>query len=397
MGVELYHIALTLSSPAIVSAKGSERGLLYTVASEVISGPTFHGALVRAIAFSVHLGTVDELHALQTFVTPLYPTTARDNSLYRDVTVTHALSAHGKGYASNIVVSYNIGGVIELLEYGMSLDEALMKVISDYAEVLQSFAMRSGIGLSINVADLKSAQGMPIERTNVSSVEVWRRVKVRKGVYLENAVDRARGSAYAGALYGYEYIASGTVFTGYVACVEGKGLCNHLPSINGSEILIGKGQGRGFGRARVEVKRVNVEDVVKVCCPLEERLIALIALSPSFIVDPIPRPVGVNDTLETLSSTKLAIRYVIGSRVDTYTGWSRLRHGPKLTVRGNALGTILIAEVVNGKLTERLCLELMFGMFRNSLPGFNVFHVVRRDPLYISPENFINLLKGLLE
>lgn len=41
MGVELYHIALTLSSPAIVSAKGSERGLLYTVASEVISDQHF--------------------------------------------------------------------------------------------------------------------------------------------------------------------------------------------------------------------------------------------------------------------------------------------------------------------------------------------------------------------
>jgi hypothetical protein len=89
------------------------------------------------------------------------------------------------------------------------------------------------------------------------------------------------------------------------------------------------------------------------------------------------------------------IKHVIGSRSDVYAGWSRLRHSPKFVVRGNALGTILVAEIANGKLTEPLCMELMMGMLKNSLPGFNTFQVIRRDPLYTSPETLVNLVKTL--
>jgi len=107
----------------------------------------------------------------------------------------------------------------------------------------------------------------------------------------------------------------------------------------------------------------------------------------------MPRPVSVGDMLETLSGVKLMVKHVIGSRIDTYTGWSRLRHSPKLVIRGNAPGTIIIAELSETKLSEDACIELLMGMLRNSLPGFNTFHVVRRDPLYISPDTYISIAK----
>jgi hypothetical protein len=394
MNIELYHVTLTLTSPVIVGAKGSERGLLYTVTRDIVPGPAFHGALVKAIASTVYSGSIITLPALQTFVTPLYPVT-RSGKLYRDVTIAHALSIHGKGYASSIIASYNVEKVIELLEHGLKLEEAIVKTINDHLEALHSYSLRLEMGLSINVADLKSAQGVVVVKDRVGSADVWKKVRVRKHVYLENAVDRVRGSVYAGALYGYEYIVPGTLFTGYVACLSGQGLCREVSSIAGADVVIGKGQGRGFGRARIEIRQVTVESEAKACCPVGEKLVALIATSPSFVVDPIPRPVRAGDVLETLSGARLVIKHVIGSRLDVYAGWSRLRHSPKLVVRGNALGTILVAEVANGKLTEPLCIELMMGMLKNSLPGFNTFHVIRRDPLYTSPETLVNLVKTL--
>jgi hypothetical protein len=253
--------------------------------------------------------------------------------------------------------------------------------------------IRHGVGVSVNVADLKLAQGVAIEKVSSSGAEIWRKVKVRKGMYLENAVDRARGSVYAGALYGYEYIAPETVFTGYVACRDGQGLCDGLSKVSKAEILIGKGQGRGFGRARIEVEQVKPEEIVKVSCPIGEKLVALVSSSISFVADPMPRPVSVGDMLETLSGVKLMVKHVIGSRIDTYTGWSRLRHSPKLVIRGNAPGTIIIAELSEAKLSEDTCIELSMGMLKNSLPGFNTFHVVRRDPLYVSPDTYISITK----
>jgi hypothetical protein len=395
MGVDLYRVVLTLFSPTIVSAKGSERGLLYTITKEIIPGPTFHGALIKSLTLNVYPGSNVESSALQTFATPLYPVTTRDSKLYNDVTVAHALSIHGKGRASAIVTSYSIEKVLALLEQGSELEEAIAKSISEYLEVLYSESLKLGAGLSINIADLKSTQGVAVEKIGIGGVDVWSKVKVRKGVYLENAVDRVRGAVRAGAFYGYEYIAPGTVFTGYVACLSGQGLCKDLPTINGVDILVGKGQGRGFGRARIEVKQVKVEDIVKVCCPLDEKLVALISTSPSLVADPIPRPIRVGDVLETVSGAKLVVKHVIGSRVDVYTGWSRLRHSPRLVIRGNAVGVILIAEVVDDKLSESLCLELMLGMIRNSLPGFNTFQVVKKDPLYISPDTFVKIVKSL--
>jgi len=394
MNIELYHITLTLTSPVIVGAKGFERGLLYTVTRDIVPGPTFHGALVKAIASTVYSSSIITLPALQTFVTPLYPVT-RGGKLYRDVTIAHALSIHGKGYASSIIASYNVEKVIELLERGLKLEEAIVKTINDHLEALHRYSLQLEMGLSINVADLKSAQGVVVEKDRVGSADVWKKVRVRKHVYLENAVDRVRGSVYAGALYGYEYIVPGTLFTGYVACLSGQGLCREVSGIAGADIVIGKGQGRGFGRARIEIRQVAVESEAKACCPVGEKLVALIATSPSFIADPIPRPVRAGDILETLSGARLVIKHVIGSRSDVYAGWSRLRHSPKLVVRGNALGTILVAEIANGKLTEHLCIELMMGMLKNSLPGFNTFQVIRRDPLYTSPETLVNLVKTL--
>jgi hypothetical protein len=394
MNIELYHVTLTLTSPAIVGARGSERGLLYTVMRDIVPGPSFHGTLVKAIASNMYSGSIITPSTLQTFVTPLYPVT-RGGKLYRDATIAHALSIHGKGYASSIITSYNVEKVIDLLEHGLKLEEAIVKTITDYLDALHSYSLRLEMGLSVNVADLKSAQGVVVEKDHVGSAEVWKKVRVRKGAYLENAVDRVRGSVYAGALYGYEYIVPGTLFTGYVACSSGQGLCRDVSGIAGADVVIGKGQGRGFGRARIEIRQVAVENEAKTCCPVGEKLVALIATSPSFVADPIPRPVRAGDILETLSGVKLVIKHVIGSRLDVYVGWSRLRHSPKLVVRDNALGTILVAEVDNSKLTEPLCVELMMGMLKNSLPGFNTFQVIRRDPLHTSPETLVNLVKTL--
>ena len=394
MNIELYHVTLTLTSPAIVGARGSERGLLYTVMRDIVPGPSFHGTLVKAIASNIYSGSIITPSTLQTFVTPLYPVTG-GGKLYRDATIAHALSIHGKGYASSIITSYNVEKVIDLLEHGLKLEEAIVKTITDYLDALHSYSLRLEMGLSVNVADLKSAQGVVVEKDHVGSAEVWKKVRVRKGAYLENAVDRVRGSVYAGALYGYEYIVPGTLFTGYVACSSGQGLCRDVSGIAGADVVIGKGQGRGFGRARIEIRQVAVENEAKTCCPVGEKLVALIATSPSFVADPIPRPVRAGDILETLSGVKLVIKHVIGSRLDVYVGWSRLRHSPKLVVRDNALGTILVAEVDNSKLTEPLCVELMMGMLKNSLPGFNTFQVIRRDPLHTSPETLVNLVKTL--
>jgi hypothetical protein len=386
MSVEVFKADLTLESPAIISAKGAERGMIYTSPKPLIYGSTLHGALSRAV-----LGrrNVDVERALNTYVTTLCPFSAGQRLLYLDVTVAHAMSFRGKGDFKRYVFSTGLLNLLRRVEQGSKdLGEALVECTGAFMEELERKIAERGLYHAINPADIKPARGQPVE----SEGGLWRAVSVRRGVYLENAVDRARGSVWLGALYGYEYIEPGTAFTGLVGCPENRGLCGELAGFRELVVYVGRGQGRGFGKAKLSLRGLEPRELERLC-PLGEELFIASAVAPTYIYEAPPRPLLPGDVLETLSGLKLKVLAVIGGEVETYTGWSRLRHSPKLVFECNAPGSLLVLKTLEGKVDSTSCLEIMLGMFKGSIPGFNAMHPLawrgREDPLRVDLDRLL--------
>jgi len=384
--IKLLKVDLITTSPLVIGVRESERGTLYISPKQIIPGVSFHGALMKALS-DLGIKSVNEENALKTFTTPLYPTSNTSKYLFKDINVAHVLSFYGKGLKQKYVISCGLRRILEdFVNRGYDLLTCISNTIRNFMSELEEKAIKYGVNLLFNVADMKSAQGLPIEKVD----SLWCITSVKKGIYIENVVDRARGSVYVGTLYGYEYVESGSMFTGYIACYDG--LYDEVKDLRDIEVSIGKGRGRGFGKARVRVSELSISEL-RDLCPIREGLFIVKSLAPTFTVDVLPRPIIVGDVIETLSGLKLKVLGVIGSNTEVYSGWSRLYHTPKISIECNSPGTLFIMDVEDGVVDECACMELLLGLIRGNIPGFNMFQPitwsVHEDPLYMDLDEFI--------
>jgi hypothetical protein len=404
--IKLFKVDLMTLTPVIVGVRGSERGVLYTSPKRVIPGVTFHGAFMKALS-DLGAKVVNEETALKIYTTPLYPTLDSSKYLFKDVSVAHALSLYGKGskqkritpYDGEIKQRYVIScGLRRLLEdfsvKKYDLLTCVSSTIKNFISELESKAVKYGVELLFNAADMKSAQGSPIMREG----NLWYITPVKKGMYIENVVDNVRRSVHVGVLYGYEFIMHGTLFTGYIACYEGNNLCDEIKDLaktsRSIEVFIGKGQGRGFGKSEVRISELSIT-VLRDLLPIKEELFIANTLAPTFVMNILPRPIASGDAIETLSGFRFRVLGVIGSNTEVYSGWSRLHHTPKVSIRCNTPGTLLIMKSEDGVISEEVCIELLLGLVKGGLPGFNIIQPivwsVREDPLYVNLDDFLRM------
>ncbi len=352
--MRIFNIKLRLLTPAIVSASEGYRGMLYMGARDKILGSTVRGALM---AWGIREGVITHEDVNREVMSPKHVITTfllsrgEDGEVaYRDVRIAHALTFKFKdGLGRDHVHSL---GIDELLSIMAS------KVSPSPSEVLHELLAK--VSMEIDSLGNELLSSTNTERVLGSSLVreggnwVLAGKYLVKGSYVGTGVDRERRSVIPGVLFGYEYVDSGTTFVGTLMCSEDSVMCELVESLIRSKALVsvGKGVGRGYGLARVEVREVGKEvfDEVKIregSYLVFEVINPLVTYPISDNEPPIPRPAVINDVIKScIEGRCLELKVVaIYGDILRFSGWSLRLESPKLPMKALSHGSLLITKV----------------------------------------------------
>ncbi len=391
MEITIYRYVIELLSPLIVTSAQGYKGMSYTVVSDHIPGSMVRGALFTHLLIEKMVSKQDvdlEAKSPRHSVTPALPIPRESPSpayLFRDAAFAHALTFTLKG-GGKVVFSFGIENILKHVGK-----------CADVEKVVEELVFESSI--SSDVVAYKSAFSDPAavfrssaERDNVCGSTVarkngkWIVHKPNRGIYVETAVERSRGSAAHGMLYAYEYMEPGNIFTGFVAVASDSRVAEAFKSIDKGCVVarVGRGLGRGFGLSRICMEGIEASAVVPEADDLHPgRYIAMYAAAPTVLVGPMPRPIASNDRLRLdvfgNPVADVVVCDVIGRGHVKYYGWS-YRYGlPKLPIRANHPGALAIVRVdsVHNKDLARLLPLAGFSSF--SAQGLNFVKLLSQD------------------
>lgn len=387
MVARIFTYELVPTTPMIITSATGFRGMCYTVATSYVPGSMVRGALMTRLLEEKLIDQKDveneALNPLHSVSPALYAPQPSKPVPYRDLAFAHALSFVFKG--EDKVFSLGIEQLMLLIERGKDVETALRELLLDTMFRVDRRAY-SNIASDPSwifkcSAEMKSAAHEPLARID----GVWKIVKPSRGVYVENAVDRARESAMHGALYAYEYVEPGSRFVGFIAVDESSALATALDSLKGSctIVRIGRGLGRGFGIARLCISEARPEDFeLQIEVPKNSR-IALYAFSPLTKADEPYRPPCAGDelTLRVFGSRVCRARVVasLGRGLLRYGGWSYRSGTPKMPIKALQPGSLIFIEILETYDRDLFTYLPFAGISELSSQGFDIAAPLHRD------------------
>jgi len=388
MELKTYLYKLKLLTPTIITSAYGFRGMSYTITTNFIPGSIVRGGILEKliaegllIKDDVNREAVNPLHT----VSPALPVPEAESEMLplKDVVFAHALSYQVKG--DDAVYSFGLDELLERIRKENDVDAALANLvlktmISFDRKAYEDGAKKGYAWVLRSSSEVKPSVHHVIARKDKS----WHVVGLRKGIYVENAVERSRGSVAPGMLYAYEYIEPGQRFVGFITLSKNSYLLQSFESVDGScmKVRIGRGLGRGFGISELCLREIDSEvfaggDVIK------DSVVAIYTFSPFAIADPLPRPSKVGDEVEIdvfgEGIAKLKIIAILGREIVEYRGWSYRTLGPKLPVRALGPGSLLIARVLDLKKSDVLKFGSPVGLAPLSAQGFNIITPLDKD------------------
>ena len=378
--MRVFNVMIKFLTPALLLVKEGYRGMMYSGVADKVPGSTVRGSL---LTWGIREGIISRDEAVKESLSPKHSVTTflltRETSrMYEDVTLAHALSlTFKKGLGDGAIYSLGIDRLIsKYVSKGASITpkDVLAELIN---EVMKEIDAR-GDELRCS-ANTERVMGSSLTRVGDS----WRLSKGLvgdvSGSYVGVAIDRIRRTSAPGALFGYEYVESGTVYSGIVSCSEGSVMCRVVEALRkGNAVIgVGKGTGRGYGLAKV----LSVEELSpKVVSSVKEGdYVALEVVGPTFTLKPhtstsapIPRPVTPGDEVVVRNeggSLKLEVVGVYGG-INVFRGWSLRTNTPKLAIKALDYGSLIIAKVRGN--VELLNTLPYIGLNEFSSQGFNI-------------------------
>lgn len=392
MSVLTLRYVINLMSPTVVTSTHGYRGMTYTTVSDYLLGSVVRGALLTAMlneGLITEESLTREARRPRHYVTPaLYaPHDLSDVIPFGNVAFAHALSYKFK--VRDEVLSFGIGRLLERLRSGKEVLDALSELIFETSISLDVRAYSGALEDQARVftcsAEAKGVSGSTIVRDGGA----WRVVKPPKGIYVENAVERSRGSAAHGALYAYEYLEPGSRFAGLIFMREDSELRDAISTLAGSciNVRIGRGLGRGFGIARLCLNGLTLPEGMvgeQLIRGGGEEHVVIYSASPTFTLNLGPRPIKEGDevTLKVFDNVlaEAKVLAVIGRSVIKHYGWSYRTGLPKLPIKALAPGTLLVAKLrakAGGSSTHLETPLVITDEF--SSQGFNIVAVLTKD------------------
>jgi len=388
MELKAYLYTLRLLTPTIITSTYGFRGMSYTITTNFIPGSTIRGGIFTKLIIEDILTkddadreAVNPLHTISPAL-PIHESQSEPLPL-KNVAFAHALSYQIKG--DDAIYSLGLDELLEKVRKGDSVDTALTNLlfktmISFDRKAYEDITKRSFDQFLKSSTEIKPSIHLVITRRNGS----WHIVGIRRGIYVENAVERSRGSAAPGMLYAYEYIEPGQRFAGLIVLSKDSYLMQPFESIDGSciKMRIGRGLGRGFGVSELCLREIGIDMFVE-GDTIRDNIIAIYTLSPFTIIDPFPRLPRIGDEIEVnvfgKTIAKLKIIAILGREVIEYRGWSYRTHKPKIPVRALAPGSLLITQILDFEKSDILKFGLPIGLDPLSAQGFNIIVPLERD------------------
>lgn len=323
--MEHYLATLKLKSPAIIPRRRSARG--YTGVKDTIPGSTVGGAILAWLRRhnKVDIKQAEELAKSGGIVSsPAFP--RKNNKLYYPA---HPFIWKCKDPECGAYVT-TIERVLNELESGKELDTDIIpsacgeghRSLEKLQRPLPASILLKGVN---NDKDTKSGQ---------QHFESVRHVSV--------PVSRHRASSIVGALYSYEALPTGLEYWAIVSIKEG------IMGEGNYEIRIGRGVSRGFGKAELRTKKIDIDRLLKTM-PSKRGHMVFYALSPvAFREGESVIDLSVYRDLTGKPSAGLVrVRSVYGYNV-TVGGWD-VRRNTEWRLEGAASpGSLVAAELEGG-------------------------------------------------
>lgn len=388
MVIVTYKYVVEVLTPTIITSPSGYRGLSYTIVSNYINGSIVRGALFSYLLLEklitkdiVDSETRNPSHSVSPAL-PVPKNMASQAIPYLDTAFAHSLSYTFKG-DGKIVYSLGIDKLLSQIRKGLRLEEAFYSIINEFVIARDREAYKHN-DIFTSSSETRKVLGDTIAKSGGR----WIRVNPSLSVYVENAVDRARGSAAEGMLYAYEYIEPGSTFIGYISTEEKSYISKVLESIKNSDILIriGRGIGRGYGVSKLTLTPVEIkaEDIYI------ESNNKFIMYAASPLVNPrgLPRPLAVSDEVELslwdrYKVARVRIDGIISGATWRFYGWSYRTSFPKLPVEALIPGNLALVSL--HEIFDRSLIDVLYvaGFSMLSSQGYNFVKILDRD--FISP------------
>ena len=390
--LRLFELKLEILTPTIITSTVGYRGFVHESLVHFIPGSILRGALLsEAIRVgSLEKEDINRLALSPDFaLTPLLAIGKRGENLnhispLKDSLVAHALSYTSKWPGEKRVKS---PGAVRLK------NESAWKLIRELFLKAKHGELGWGPGEGVSI------EGRPVRRVNrhweVVGTGDWTMA------YVEVGIDRSRGASAPGILYAYEFLKPGCTYTGLMAVQKNSLLMKFLNEREKIKLYLGRGLSRGFGGAKLTMRKINPEEIqtnwIKNEIKSGEKVVFM-ALSPVFIDDgfpPIPVPPKKGDELvldfnwytkmlgEALN-VKLKVKLVYGRKRASwvYRGWSLRTGTPKAPIKFQGMGSLLVCEATNA-IPNHVALFLpVLGLGPSASFGFNQLIPLEQDPFW---------------
>ncbi|RLE85342.1 MAG: hypothetical protein DRJ41_01410 [Thermoprotei archaeon] len=370
--MKVYVLSLRTESPMIITLRSGYGGFIHRSLTDEIPGLMLRGALFTR---AIEEGVLTKDNADNLAIKPSHSIipalfSSRGEAFPLDnLLPSHALCSKSKW--SNIVMSPGAHKLAQK-DYETILRGLLRDELKIYSKKGKEGIWKPG--------EVKRVQGRPALKENGRWVLCG---KPRTFHYIETALDPTRGAGLPEMLFSYELVDVGSTYCSLIA-LEDTNPLNSLLERGRVEISVGRGISRGFGKLSVKVVKGDIPKLPKL-----GKYAVFEAISPLFIMDPLPRPPEPGDVLKIdpnwylrmtgyKISAELKVREVLGSET-LYRGWSLRRNSPRVPVRALSKGSILICETVSGEEGDEVTSYLpVVGLNEYSSLGFN--HLLPLDP-----------------
>jgi len=386
VSLAVFKVTLKTLTPLIVTKSEGFRGFIYTSLKHYLPGSTVQGAIFTSLINEGFISSKAAFELSSNDLINTLPALAIPNEgtyeYFRNVGIAHALCLKPKVCKDR--------GLVKCIDVGKSISKIvggrLKELIRDEVSAIAN-------SLGIHPSELSDFSGNVIVKVG----GLWRDAgsldMVRPKTYVSIAV-KDWGGVEPGKLYAYEYIERGTKFITFISCVkdsETYKLLKDLESSGRVDVRIGRATSRGLGLTRLGIKECTLEELMGLGKGLglnevrDGDLVAFEVLSPTFILDPLPRPLKRGDVITDrlglgLKADVLAVlvsKYGVG----TYRGWSIYTNTPKLTVKGLPQGSLIITKIYAPKgidLVSTLLSTTFLGI-SDIGNGFNTLLPLRKD------------------
>ena len=315
--MEFYLAGLTLLSPTIIPRKRGARG--YVGVRETLPGSTLGGAILASLRRynKITAQKAEEIARKYSIIcSPAFP--KQNRLLYP----SHPFIWRCKepGCESYVTV---IDKVLEVLNGVVELRPDLLKCENGHT----ALERRHPSPLPASTLS-RGGKSTGDDEKRLDSVKV-----------VSVAISRHRASSIKGALYSYETIPTGVEYWAITAAEKG------LLDEDRYLIRIGRGISRGFGKAELSLKKIDVEKLKEKSKP-ESKTVVLYSLSPVVLKDNNHtidlRVYG--DLTGTASGGVVSVKSVYGSPV-TIGGWNVKSNLEWKVVNAASPGSLVVAEL----------------------------------------------------